>query len=98
MSDTSTAAPQLPPEGEQRTVAIGNFTTEAGADIAAVEIAFQRWGEYKGDPAGVNNVLLVEHALTGDANAADWWCGAIGPGKALDTDEWCVVCLSLIHI
>lgn len=96
MSDTSTATPQLPSEGQLRTVSIGDFTTEAGANIAEAAIAFQRWGEFKGDPGGRNNVLLVEHALTGDANAADWWGGAIGPGKALDTDVWCVICTNAL--
>jgi len=96
MSDTSTAAPQLPIEGELCTVAIGNFRTEAGANIAETAIAFQRWGDFKGDPHGQNNVLLLEHALTGDANAANWWDAVIGPGKALDTDMWCVMCTNAL--
>ncbi|QPK83623.1 homoserine O-acetyltransferase [Corynebacterium qintianiae] len=86
----------LPPEGELQRVGVGSVTTEAGAAIPDPTIAFQRWGEFRGDPFGANNVLLVEHALTGDSNAAEWWCEVIGPGKALDTDTWCVICTNAL--
>ena len=83
----------LAAEGELGTVAIGDVHTEAGAVIQDAHIAYRRWGVPRGDLGGKNNILLVEHALTGDTDVADWWCEAIGPGKALDTDEWCVICL-----
>ena len=88
--------PNLAPEGELQLVPIGDFTTEAGATIQDAHIAYQRWGQFRGDPKGDNNILVVEHALTGDSNAAEWWSGAIGPGKALDTDTWCVICTNVI--
>ena len=87
---------QLPPDGELHTVGIGDLTTEAGAIIGDVHIAFRRWGEFTGDPQGPNNILVVEHALTGDSNAAQWWSEAIGPGKALDTNMWCVLCTNAL--
>ncbi|WP_257159371.1 homoserine O-acetyltransferase MetX [Corynebacterium cystitidis] len=86
----------LADEGTLAHQRIGDFTTEAGATIADVSIAYQRWGEFRGDPQGKNNVLLVEHALTGDSDAATWWADLIGPGKALDTDHWCVICTNVI--
>jgi len=86
----------LAAEGELATVAIGDVRTEAGAVIEDAHIAYRRWGVPRGDLAGKNNILLVEHALTGDTDAADWWCEAIGPGKALDTDEWCVICTNAL--
>src|SRR5438067_7338194 len=71
-----------------------------------------------------DNVILVCHALSGDAHAAGWsddpdspsavdgfgaddrgirargglgwWDGMIGPGKAFDTDRYCVICINLI--
>jgi len=86
----------LTAEGELATVAIGDVHTEAGAVIQDAHIAYRRWGVPRGDLAGKNNILLVEHALTGDSDAADWWCEAIGPGKALDTDEWCVICANAL--
>lgn len=77
--------------GALSTVSIGDFTTEAGATISNVTIAYQAWGELKDD-----NVILIEHALTGDSNAAEWWSGVIGPGLALDTDVYCIVCTNVL--
>ena len=86
----------LAPEGELATVAVGDVPTEAGAVVKDAHIAYRRWGVPRGDLTGKNNVLLVEHALTGDSDASDWWCEAVGPGKALDTDEWCVICTNAL--
>ncbi|MEH0146543.1 homoserine O-acetyltransferase [Corynebacterium sp. Q4381] len=86
----------LAAEGELATISIGDLVTEAGVRIPNVEIAYRRWGARKGDLNGKNNILLVEHALTGDSNAAEWWCEAVGPGKALDTDKWCVICTNVL--
>lgn len=72
-------------------VNIGDFTTEAGGLISSVHIAYQTWGENKGD-----NVILVEHALTGDSDAVTWWAGLIGPGLAIDTDVYHVVCTNVL--
>lgn len=86
------------PDGQLGTVNIGAFTFENGAELADVSIAIQRWGELS--PTR-DNVVLALHALTGDTHvtgpadeahsSAGWWNGLIGPGKAIDTDEWCVV-------
>lgn len=73
------------------TINIGDFTTEAGGVIRDVDIAYQTWGERQED-----NVVLVEHALTGDADAATWWRGLIGPGLAIDTDRFHVVCTNVL--
>ena len=88
--------PKFALEGELAFTDIGTLRTEAGAEIPAATIAYQHWGAFAGDPDGANNVLLVEHALTGDSDAADWWGDLIGPGKALDTTRWCVVCTNVI--
>ena len=48
-------------------VQLGDFTTQAGAVIPQVRIAYEMWGQQRG-----NNVILVEHALTGDADARSW--------------------------
>lgn len=76
---------------EQQAIAIGDVTTEAGAVIRDVEIAYRTWGERRGD-----NVVLVEHALTGDADAATWWAGLIGPGLAIDTNRFYVICTNVL--
>lgn len=72
-------------------VSIGDFTTEAGATIRDVSIAYRTWGERNGD-----NVILIEHALTGDADAVTWWDGLVGPGLAIDTDVYHVICTNVL--
>lgn len=90
------STPRFAVEGELDVVTIGTLHTEAGAEIPEAVIAYQHWGAFAGDPDGINNVILLEHALTGDSNAADWWCEVIGPGKALDTNHWCVVAANVV--
>ncbi|WP_340537857.1 homoserine O-acetyltransferase MetX [Nocardioides sp. GXZ039] len=61
-----------------------------------VEVAYETWGELS--PAR-DNVVFVAHALTGDAHAGGeggWWANLIGPGLALDTDRYFVVCPNLL--
>ncbi|MDP7663710.1 MAG: homoserine O-acetyltransferase [Nitrospinota bacterium] len=75
------------------------FTTESGKTLSGVRVAYETYGELNN--AG-DNAILVIHALTGDAHAAGfhsadaprpgWWDPIIGPGKALDTDRYFVVC------
>lgn len=92
-----------PPNGQLGTIGIGDLRLENGAMIPAVELAVQRWGELSPD---ADNVVLVEHALTGDSHvigAPDalhplpgWWDGVVGPGAPLNTDEWCVIAINVL--
>ncbi len=53
-----------------------------------------------------SNAVLILHALTGDSHAAGpagaghpsegWWDDIIGPGKAVDTDRYFVVCPNVL--
>ena len=66
------------------------------------QLAYETWGELS--PAA-DNAVLVCHALTGDSHAAGelgnghptpgWWDTVIGPGRAIDTDRWFVVCVNV---
>lgn len=92
---------------------------DCGRFLFPVRIAYETYGTLS--PAR-DNVILVCHALSGDAHAAGWslegapsasdgfgatergsdrsglgwWDNLIGPGKALDTDRYFVVCTNLI--
>jgi homoserine O-acetyltransferase len=66
------------------------ITLESGARLAPLEIAYARYGD-PGHP-----VVYVCHALTGDAEAADWWDTLVGPGKVIDTGRFHVICANLL--
>ncbi len=100
---TANDFPALPPEGQPGFVSIGDFTTEAGATILDAVICFERWGKINHDRS---NVIVLEHALTGDAHASGpadqihptkgWWNGMIGSGRALDTNRFCIICTNVL--
>lgn len=76
---------------------------EAGGRLAHVTVAYETWGELA---ANRSNAVLVLHALTGDSHAAGpsspghheagWWDDVVGPGKAVDTDRFFVVCPNVL--
>jgi homoserine O-acetyltransferase/O-succinyltransferase len=82
---------------------IGPFEPELGGGLPEVTLAYETWGEL--NEAADNAVLLV-HALTGDSHAAGgpnethkrggWWDPLVGPGLAVDTDKFFVVCSNVL--
>ncbi len=72
------------------------LSLELGATMGAVTVAYETWGCLSPNR---DNAVLVMHALTGDSHAAGsqgWWSGLIGPGAAIDTDRWFVVCPNVL--
>jgi homoserine O-acetyltransferase len=67
-----------------------SVTLESGAVIAPVDVAYADYGP----PAAP--VVYIHHALTGDAEAAEWWDTLVGPGLAVDTDRFRVICANLL--
>ena len=75
------------------------FHFRRGGYINQGVLAFETWGELNADKS---NALLILTGLSADSHAAShgekdthgWWEYMIGPGKAIDTDRWFVVCAS----
>lgn len=75
---------------------------DCGKSLENVTVAYETYGELNKDKS---NAILVCHALTGDAHAAGWHEGAskpgwweivIGPGKALDTEKYFIICSNVL--
>lgn len=83
------AAPRAP-----RVQMIPEFTLESGAVLRDVRQAYFLDGELS--PAR-DNLVVVFHSLSASPDAmGEWWSDVIGPGKALDTDRFAVVCANLL--
>jgi homoserine O-acetyltransferase len=75
----------------------------AGGALSSVNVAYETWGSLDSD---ASNALLVLHALSLDSHAAGpaepghlqlgWWDPLIGPGRAIDTDRFFVVCPNVL--
>ncbi len=73
---------------------VHDVVLEDGHVIPAVDVGYFLDGELS--PTR-DNVILIHHALTGTADAAnDWWRDIIGPGKAIDTRRWAVLATNLL--
>jgi len=87
---------------ERDTVSLGAVEFECGRSVPNLEVAYETYGEFSGD-----NAVLVCHALTGSQHVAGterggtagqaraWWDDIVGPGKAIDTTEYYVVCANI---
>ena len=71
---------------------------ESGAKLDSFELMIETYGELNKDKS---NGILICHAFSGNHHAAGnsknnkesgWWDNIVGPGKAVDTDKYFVVC------
>jgi homoserine O-acetyltransferase len=63
---------------------------ESGAVLAPVDVAYADYGPRDAP------VVYIHHALTGDAEAVEWWDQLVGPGRPVDTDRFRVICANLL--
>lgn len=75
---------------------------DSGKTLDNITVAYETYGELNKEKS---NAILICHALTGDAHAAGWhkgdkkpgwWEIVIGPGKAIDTEKYFVICSNVL--
>lgn len=85
-----------------KTVRLPGFRTTFGYKFPFIEINYLELGKLSKTK---DNVILIEHALSGNALVAGqdketgsigWWEDYVGPGKAIDTNQFYVICSNVI--
>lgn len=81
----------------------GPFTFKSGQVIQGFTLRYETYGSLN---ATRDNAVLICHALSGDHHCAGWhsisdakpgwWNNLIGPGKAVDTRRYFVVCANVL--
>ena len=76
---------------------------ESGARLGPITLAYETYGTLDDR---CSNAVLITHALSGDAHVAGkhaetdakpgWWDSMVGPGKAIDTDRYFVICSNVL--
>lgn len=78
------------------------FRLESGRLFGPITLAYETYGKLNADKS---NAILVMHAFSGNAHAAGlhkgdqdpgWWDFMIGPGRALDTDKYFILCANIL--
>lgn len=91
------------PVGHRQFASLGSQELEFGGTLPAVRVAFETWGTLNDD---ATNAVLLLHALTGDSHVtgpagpghqtSGWWSEIVGPGRAIDTEKWCVIAPNML--
>lgn len=75
------------------------FAMKRGGALHGAQVAYETWGTLS---AARDNAVLILTGLSPSAHAASspeddspgWWEAMIGPGRAIDTDRWFVICVN----
>ena len=80
----------------------GGLKLAYGGVLKEVEVAYEECGV----PLDDGNAIYICHALTGDSHVAGirpgedkpsgWWEGMVGPGRAIDTNRYHVICANVL--
>ena len=77
------------------------FECEWGGVLPEIDLAWESWGELSPDR---DNAILLHTGLSASSHARSqprnanpgWWEEMVGPGLAIDTDRYFVICTNLI--
>jgi len=81
----------------------GGLELVCGKRLAPIDVAYETYGRRSDND---DNVILICHALSGNAHVAGyskpndkkpgWWDPMVGPGKPIDTDKYFVICSNFL--
>lgn len=66
---------------------------ESGQTLPGLDVVYHTYGNLNADKS---NVVWFCHALTANADVADWWDSLVGEGKAFDPSNHFIVCANII--
>lgn len=72
---------------------VKDFLLDCGRTLRHTETVYRTWGKLN---EACDNVVVIGHALTGNANVDAWWKELLGPGKAIDTNKYFVFCANVL--
>lgn len=88
---------------EKHVFSVDRFETIKGEVIPDCTMGYEIYGELN---QAKDNVILVGHHFSGSSHAAGmyteadplpgFWNAVIGPGKAFDTNKYCVICTDML--
>ena len=68
----------------------GAFPLEGGGTLSDVTVEVRTWGRFQ------REATLICHALTGSADADDWWGGLFGLGRLFDPSDAFIVSMNVL--
>lgn len=99
LSSTSTAITSMDDEYGEMTTEGHTFTypepfeLESGEVLPRAELRYMTYGTLNETR---DNVLVICHALTGNASLHSWWGDLLGPGQTFDTSRYFIVCANVL--
>ncbi len=66
---------------------------ECGIKLPGLEIAYETYGSLN---AAKDNVVWICHALTANADVADWWKGLVGENCLINPEKYFIICANII--
>ncbi|MBM3426572.1 MAG: alpha/beta fold hydrolase, partial [Bacteroidetes bacterium] len=66
---------------------------ESGKIIEQYTLAYSTYGSLNADQS---NVIWAVHALTGDAQVAEWWSGLVGENAIYNFSDHFIICANLL--
>jgi len=66
---------------------------ESGSILPEITIAYTTYGTLN---AAKSNVIWICHALTANADVADWWSGVVGTNHVINPEKYFIICANIL--